>query len=390
MSKAKPDQPVADSADRFARAGGAEPTIETDGGRFGAGIIRGVALATVGEALGHEQWLDQTTIEQVTHYAAAKGDAGLKARFTHPSMSSDGTGKLLGRIYDVRTEGEKSVGDLHLAESATQTPDGNLAEYVLQLTAEDPTAAGLSIVFHHDADAETEFQEQHLEQLEQEDSRGRVYKYAAFRSPDKRNANNYPHVRLAGLRAADMVDEPAANPDGLFDRSPLARSADALLSYAAGLTEQRPAAVESFGIDDDRAKQFFNRWLSSHGLQIKTKTELSEMDNANETNAPQTEPVTRETLLAEQQRYVDRFGAVDGVQWFGEGKSYTDALELFAGKQAEQIEQLTKALEAAEEKLAAVDLGEETPLETAGQSGRAKPAGGKIENLADVFQPAHA
>ena len=114
------------------------------------------------------------------------------------------------------------------------------------------------------------------------------------------------------------------------------------------------------------------------------------MDNANETNAPQTEPVTRETLLAEQQRYVDRFGAVDGVQWFGEGKSYTDALELFAGKQAEQIEQLTKALEAAEEKLAAVDLGEETPLETAGQSGRAKPAGGKIENLADVFQPAHA
>ena len=355
--------PVPAEADRFGRATGASPRIERDGGRFGAGVIYGVSLAAVGEALGHEMWLDQQTIEQVTEYAAATGDKGLKARFTHPGMSSDGMGRLLGRLHNVRTEGEKSIGDLHLAASAHDTPDGDLAEYVMMLTQEDPAAAGLSIVFHHDFEAEESFAAEHQEDFEFEDARGRTYKTQRFKSPDPKNTNDYPHVRIGELRAADIVDEPAANPDGLFDRSPLARQADAFLSYAAGLTDKKPNA-EAFSIDGDRASQFFTRWLTSHGLSIVTEKELAEMANAQTPEAPAAPEVTRESLLAEQSRYVEKFGSELGVKWFTEGKSYEEALGLFCDQQAEQIKSLSAAVTEAEEKLASIDNGEADAIDT--------------------------
>lgn len=356
----KTANPPAKEIDRLARAEGAEPAIDREGGKFGAGVIRGVSLASVGEALGHGMWLDQTTIEQVAEHSAATGETGLKARFTHPGLSSDGMGRLLGRLYDVRVEGEKAVGDLHFAKSSHDTPDGDLAEYVMMLTEEDPRAAGLSIVFHHDFDAEAEFENQHMIEHEDEDYRGRKRVRMRFKSPDPRNQHNYPHVRLSELRAADIVDEPAANPDGLFDRSPLARQADELLSYAVGISDKKPAA-SAFDIDGDRASQFFKRWLSSHGLSITPEKEPTEMADK---QTPETPAVTRESLLAEQKQFTDKFGAEDGVKWFTEGKSYEQALEMFCDKQQEQIDQLSEQLSEANEKLASIQLGEEEPVET--------------------------
>ena len=353
--------PPAKEIDRFGRADGADPVIERDGGKFGAGVIRGVSLASVGEALGHEMWLDQTTIEQVTEYAKATGETGLKARFTHPGLSSDGLGRHLGRLFNVRTEGEKSVGDLHFAKSAHDTPDGDLAEYVMMLTEEDPKAAGLSIVFHHDFEAEDDFSEQHVEEFETEDYRGRKVTRQRFVSPDERNSNNYQHVRLAELRAADVVDEPAANPDGLFDRSPLARQADEFLSYAAGISDKKPSS-SAFDIDGDRASQFFKRWLSSHGLKLSS--EEKEPTEMADNQTPDVPAVTRESLLAEQKRYVEKFGAEDGVKWFSDGKSYEESLELFCDRLSSEVEKLQAELSEANSKLESVQLGEEEPIDT--------------------------
>ena len=356
--------PVPREIDRFEyRSRGAEPKVDRKGGRFGAGIIRGVSLAAVGEALGHDMWLDQQTIEQVTQYAQSKGDTGLKARFTHPGLSSDGMGRLLGRLHDVRTVGDKSIGDLHLAESAHDTPDGDLADYVMTLTEEDPSAAGLSIVFAHDFEAEEVFQASNMADEEYEDSKGRVYKTQRFQSPDPANEKSFPHVRLSELRAADIVDAPAANPDGLFDRSPMARQADELLSYAAGISEKKPSA-SSFAIDSDRASQFFTRWLTSHGLTILSTEEVAAMSEATKPALPEVPQITRESLLAEQKRYVDKFGAESGVKWFTEGKSYEDALGLFCEQQAEQIESLKAAVSDAEAKLSSIDNGEKEPIDT--------------------------
>ncbi|WP_436715815.1 hypothetical protein U8335_26680 [Roseiconus lacunae] len=359
-TKTPADAPAKDIA-RFGRADGADPDVDREGGKWNAGIIRGVSLATVGEALGHYYWLDQETINQIVEHSSSKGDTGLKCRFTHPGMSSDGMGRHLGRLFDVRVDGEKAVGDLHFAESAHKTPDGDLAEYCMMLTEEDPKAAGLSIVFHHDFDAEYEFQSDHEADYEYEDHRGRTIKSKRFKSPDKRNEHDYPHVRMSELRAADIVDEPAANPDGLFDRSPLARQADEFLSYAAGLTTEKPQG-SAFDIDGDRAQQFLGRWLESHDLSLVPK-KVAAMANENTPDTPATE-ITRESLLAEQQRYIDRFGAEDGVKWFADGKSFEDCLGLFADKQAELIESLTAERDEAIEKLASVQLGEDEPIET--------------------------
>jgi hypothetical protein len=138
--------------ERFARSRGpqtdnnSEPQIDRDGGTAGAGLISGVSLATRGEALGHGMWMDLEAISQVATFANA-GEAGLKSRFTHPGMSSDGLGRHLGRIQETEVMGDQAIGNLHLAMLSHNTPEGDLADYVMDLADEDPQAAGLSIVF---------------------------------------------------------------------------------------------------------------------------------------------------------------------------------------------------------------------------------------------------
>lgn len=364
-TKSNPTLPVPKGMGRFGRAAGADPVIDRTGGRFGAGIIRGVSLAARGEALGHGMWLDEVTLSQIAELASRTGEAGLKCRFTHPGMSSDGMGRHLGRLHDVRHEGDKVLGDLHFSKSAHETPDGDLAEYVMTLTEEDPAAAGLSIVFHHDWQAEEAFEEEHTVDEEYENHRGRKGIRKVFRSPDLDNENHYPHVRIRELRAADVVDEPAANPSGMFDAAPLPREVDSLMMYATGLSDQRPE-VSAFGVDADRASQFFRRWAERHGVTFSIGTEAAP-DPAGEqmsTETPAKPELTREQFAAELKSYTDRFGAENGAKWFSEGKSYTEALEAHCDSLQAQLAAANEATAAAEQKLASLSLGEETAVET--------------------------
>lgn len=89
---------------------------------------------------------------------ARKKPSGLKSRFTHPSLSGDGLGTFLGRVKNVRLDsvsvergGElKSLlavrGDLHLADAAFNSPNGDLGTYVMDLAAEDSDALSSSLV----------------------------------------------------------------------------------------------------------------------------------------------------------------------------------------------------------------------------------------------------
>ena len=365
-----PELPVKESLFRGARVPAAEPVqVSRDGGDNGAGILSGVSLIAAGEALGHDMWIDDVTLSQVAEQAG-QGKHGIKSRFTHPSMSADGMGRHLGRIKDVRVEGDRVLGDLHFAKSAHSTPDGNLAEYVMELAEEDPAAAGLSIVFEHDAEREEAYQAS--------------FGDGPFESPDEDNVKNLPHVRLAKLRAADVVDEPAANPEGMFDRQPLARDVDDLLSYAAGLSEEKPKSL-AFGVDADRASQFLQRWLGSHSLSIVSENdEESQMSDAPEvvesevSDVPQ---ITREDFLSELSAYVDKFGAENGQQWFSEGIDLSEAL----GRQCDvlnaRVEELQGELAAAKDQLsAAASIGED-PIDV----GDASPASDKAR-FADFFK----
>lgn len=365
-TKSKPHKPLDERSARLGRAGGSEPEVDRKGGRFGAGIIRGVSLACVGEALGHEMWCDDVTIDQVVEYSAAKGDTGLKCRFTHPGMSSDGMGRHLGRLHDVREVGQKAVGDLHFAQSSHDTPDGDLADYVMTLTEEDPAAAGLSIVFHHDLAAEDEFEAANQEDYEYTDHRGRTVKSTRFKSPDPDNEHNYPHVRMNELRASDVVDEPAANPDGMFYSESLPSEVDSLLCFAAGVTDQKPK-TSAFGIDGDRAAQFLGRWLESHGLTLSKGPAMSTATP--ETTTTETEAPSREDFQAELKKFTDAFGAENGTQWFTENKSFEEALGLHAKSLEDQLAKEREAKEQAEARLSSLELGETEELETGTQDG---------------------
>ena len=239
-----------------------EGSIDPVGGNNDAGVIRGLSIITRGEAPGHDMWIDRTFLDQISS-AVNNSGSGIKARFTHPNLSGDGLGSFLGRIHDARLDGDVVRGDLHFAKSAHKTPDGDLAGYVLELADQDPEAFGTSIAFRRDRKAERAFVEENGE-----------------RSPDADNRNNFRHVRLASLRAVDAVDSPAANPNGLFHRQvDVIRDAEALMSYALGLEDEKPELV-ALNIDPDRCGAFFNRFLADKGLELrpiqKKETEMSD------------------------------------------------------------------------------------------------------------------
>jgi hypothetical protein len=366
---------------------------------MGYGIIKGLSVITRGPALGHGMWVDKVFVKSVhdainTPRTNSKGQIryGYKSRFTHPSISGDGMGKYLGRVMNARLvdDGDRVIADLHFGQSAHKSPDGNLAEYVMGLAEEDPEAFGTSIVFDIDFEAQDRFTIQHLN-----------HDTGEFESPDELNQHHYPHVRLLELQADDVVDEPAANPDGLFDCNPIARQADQLLSYAAGLSDQMPSTTDALGLGEihpDRLRGFLSRFLEQHNLQITKKetgmstTTTPEQETKETTQAESTaeETPTPEQNLEEQtesspvaeseagetqagdvaeseastgdgesvaesgagelnkgpgQKFLDAFGAKGGV-WFAEGKSFEEAQVLFNKELREENEKLQKQVEA--------------------------------------------
>jgi hypothetical protein len=271
---------------RFAKTAGAEKIrVDRTGGKFGAGVIYGVSVITKGEALGHYAWCDDVFLDQVNEAGVEiSASSGLKSRFTHPDMSSDGMGKMTSRLFDFRREGDQVYADQHFLKSAHDAPDGDLAGYLMNLAEEDPAGYGLSIVFSQDFGEGDRFRAEHTD----EDG--------VFTSPDPDNTNNYWHVRLSELYAADSVDEPAANPNGLFAREKdLANEASQLAAFALGLSTDRPTTVQ-LGLDPDRLRGFATRFLKSHNLEITPmKTKL----NAASNNPTNDQPAGDETKPAE-------------------------------------------------------------------------------------------
>lgn len=326
---------------------GGDPRVDREGGYRGAGMIRGVSVISKGEALGHQLWIDDVTLEQVETLLNATSN-GIKSRFTHPSMSGDGLGKHVARVRDAELSGDRVVADQHFLQSAHKTPDGDLAEYLMSLAEEDPTSYGLSIAFLHDQDAMDVFLSQHM--LDDE-----------FRSPDPLNVNNFPHVRIQELQAADSVDEPAANPSGLFHRDDdLAKQFDELAAYAFGLTNERPS---NSPFDPDRVRGFAVRFLNNRNLFLRTdKMDDSAVEKTDETPVEATAEVvdatetpTETSDRTEVQRFCAAFGD-QGAIWWAQGMTFEQCRD-------KEVEELHSEVASLKQKLAALSAaGEDTPV----------------------------
>ena len=136
------------------------------------GIVRGVSLITGGiKARGHDLEVDDKTLTQVHALATAMGQVPVK--WNHKT----GADAVNGYVTEFRIEANKVKGDWHLLKTHAQY------EQALELAERMPQNIGLSAAF-----------------LGKEEKVGGVNK-----------------ARCEELISVDLVAQPAANPDGLFE-----------------------------------------------------------------------------------------------------------------------------------------------------------------------------
>ncbi|MBL8013730.1 MAG: hypothetical protein JNN05_07765 [Candidatus Omnitrophica bacterium] len=157
------------------------------------GVIRGFAVMTQGNVKDMRGWeIDETTLSQIVE-AGNKVQLGLKSRFGHPNMSSTALGTFIGRAKNFRKDGGIARADLFISKTAYETPDGDIASYVLDLAEKDPEAFGTSVVL---GESDLEY---------------------ADEKKKKDGKDLPPKLRVSSLMAVDVVDDPAAN-DGMFNK----------------------------------------------------------------------------------------------------------------------------------------------------------------------------
>lgn len=116
--------------------------------------------------------------------------AGLKSRFSHPTLSADGLGTFLGRSQNAFLDGDRVRADLKLDPTSFKTPNGDLGSYVLDLAESDPEAFSSSLVLK-------------MDKLERLDGQGKPML-------DDKGKPLPPIWKPTKLHASDIVDTGAA------------------------------------------------------------------------------------------------------------------------------------------------------------------------------------
>ena len=214
-----------------------------------AKIIRGVVLAEEGpfKSKGRGEF-DQKSIREIITLSKAN-PSGLKSRFTHPTLSDDGLGKMLGRVRSVSqafvtresANGPREVlvarGDLYLSDTAFNTPNGDLGSYVMDLVEENPDNAGMSLV------------------LEQQDELRMDSKTKRPKLGD--DGQELPPIwRVTALHAVDVVDSGDATKSMLAAGLSIDGLPDEVLHKATELLRQ-----QFYGKPRDFVEQHLSDWM---------------------------------------------------------------------------------------------------------------------------------
>jgi len=140
-----------------------------------AGVIRGVSVLTAGAARGHDLEVDQVTLSQMHECAADM--VSVPVKWNHKS----GADAVAGYLRNFRVDGPKLKADWYLLRSHPQF------EQAMEMAERMPGNVGLSAAFLGD------------------DETRKVGKDAK------------KFARCSELLSVDLVAQPAANPDGLFE-----------------------------------------------------------------------------------------------------------------------------------------------------------------------------
>lgn len=225
------------------------------------GILRNVVLCQEGESKGHGTHLEKSFIQDIVKLAKGRE---IKSRFGHPNMSNEALGTYLGNFKNISyRENDKgigqAIGDLHLAQSSKETPNGDLWNYVTKAAQEHPDMFGSSIVFKPGKN--------YYYNSEGEKVYGSYWKcYEAEDNPDKK-----VYETITELLATDLVDEGAAT-DSLFSASAHFNS-DA---YAVKLTtflDENPQIFEFAQKHPDKLEPFFQKYSEYQAKKAAMKSD---------------------------------------------------------------------------------------------------------------------
>jgi len=260
-----------------------------------AGAVYGVSVTTVGEAKGHGVQLDAEFVDTVVEQGNAHTQ-GLKARFGHPNMCSTALGTFIGRFKNFRRDGDQARADLFLSNAASETPHGDLKEYVLSMAEQEPDMFGTSIVFTPGRE------------YVRGDDGEKVYDFGS--------TDALPFIECDKLHACDAVDDPAAN-EGLF-------SAFSKETFAGQITEffdlhpqvfdalsNSPEVIEAIALHGSKIDEFIDRYkayrhqekedtMSDDNPGVEDVAEEALEAAAEETEELEAEGVEPEAVEAEQ------------------------------------------------------------------------------------------
>lgn len=215
-----------------------------------SGVVYGVSLISEGPALGHDLMVDATTLSQIES-ACHSFRNGVKVKLEHSGGISD----IVGTVKNIRRDGTKLVGDLHLLETAP------LRAYVLELADKAPDTFGLSVNFHGTADG--------------------IF------------------ARCSRIRSVDLVADPAANPDGLFeektDSQEVCMAADPITEQGAGAKEAPGAEPKDLGAKLDALEA---RIAALEDI-IKQAMDAQQSEEAAEEGAQKPKPTDEKTQMSE-------------------------------------------------------------------------------------------
>lgn len=167
-----------------------------------AGVIRGVSVITQGPALGHGMEIDETTLAQVVA-CAANYKGGVRVNIDHGS----GLKNAAGYLRELRVDGDRVRGDLHILESETER------NRIFEMAETIPDTFGLSIAFSGEHEIKPD---------------GVIY------------------ARCHEIYSADLVPEPAANPTGLFEKPKEDEmTKEEILEVVNGAIEEKYSALAS-------------------------------------------------------------------------------------------------------------------------------------------------
>jgi hypothetical protein len=165
-----------------------------------AGVLRGVSVITEGEAKGHGMIVDSVTLEQVKACAETYVD-GLRVKMDHAT----GIDAMVGVLRDFQIDGIQLRADLHLIKSHEDF------EKILEMAENMPGSFGLSISFSGESE-DVEVPSDDTEEVEP--NSGELPPSVGGSVEIVRAA------RCMEIYSADLVDQPAANPSGLFQVMP--------------------------------------------------------------------------------------------------------------------------------------------------------------------------